>query len=82
METYNRNNTSRGGDGWFCYCDADYICFVQENYKIGHIVSREELIKCCWRNWYRQKTSEFSCGYIVPIEKLKYYRTYHCIDLR
>lgn len=28
IETYNRNNTSRGGDGWFCYCDADYLCFV------------------------------------------------------
>lgn len=28
IETYNRNNVSRGGDGWFCYCDADYLCFV------------------------------------------------------
>jgi len=28
IETYNRNNTSRGGEGWFCYCEADYLCFV------------------------------------------------------
>lgn len=28
VETYNRNNTTRGGDGWACYCEADYMCFV------------------------------------------------------
>jgi predicted AAA+ superfamily ATPase len=28
VETYNRNNVKRGGDGWICYCDADYLCFV------------------------------------------------------
>lgn len=28
IETYNRNNVKRGGDGWLCYCEADYLCFV------------------------------------------------------
>lgn len=28
IETYNRNNVSRGGDGWLCYCEADYLCFI------------------------------------------------------
>lgn len=28
VETYNRNNVKRGGAGWACYCDADYLCFV------------------------------------------------------
>lgn len=28
VEIYNRNNRSRGGDGWLCYCEADYLCFV------------------------------------------------------
>lgn len=82
VEIYNRNNTSRNGEGWFAYCEADYICFVQENYKLGHIVAVYELAQCCWNNWYRKKDSGFSRGYIVPIDKLKYYKTYHCIDLR
>ena len=82
VEIYNRNNISRNGLGWFAYSEADYICFVQENYKLAHIVAVDELTKCCWNNWYRQSDSDFSRGYIVPINKLKYYRTYHCMDLR
>lgn len=81
VETYNRNNQKRGGEGWFCYCEADYLCFVQEEHNIAHIVKRDELIKHCWSNHYREVNSDFSRGYIVPIYKLKEYSSYYCLQL-
>lgn len=81
IETYNINNVKRGGQGWFAYCEADYLCFVQEEYKIAHIVDRAELVRNCWSNLYRQKNSYFSRGYIVPIDKLKKYESYFCLRL-
>lgn len=81
VETYNRNNIKRNGQGWFAYCEADYLCFVQEEYNVAHIVDRSELVKNCWNNYYKQKYSEFSRGYIVPIEKLRHYHSYRCLEL-
>ena len=81
IETYNRNNVKRGGDGWICYCEADYLCFVQEFWQQAHIVNREELIKQCWGGKYRKVSSPFSEGFIVPIGELKKLNTYHCIQL-
>ena len=81
VETYNQNNVSRNGEGWFCYCEADYLCFVQELWNEAHIVSRDELIKAIWSGNYRKTRSPFSEGYIVPIGELKKYNTYHCIKL-
>lgn len=82
VETYNRNNTTRCGDGWYYYCNADYIAFVQENYKLAHIVDTSELIKDCQNKRYREASSDFSRGYLVPIKRLKEYSSYHCMDLR
>lgn len=28
IELTNNNNKSRNFEGWFCYCEADYIAFV------------------------------------------------------
>ena len=81
IETYNQNNVSRNGDGWFCYCEADYLCFVQEFWQEAHIVSRDELIKAIWSGKYRKVSSPFSDGYIVPIGELKKMDTYHNIKL-
>lgn len=81
IETYNRNNQSRNAEGWFCYCEASFICFVQEKYNIAHIVSREELVRNCWNGFYKQLSSSFSCGYIVPIAALKQYKSYYCLKM-
>lgn len=81
VETLNRNNLSRNYDGWFCYCEADYLCFVQELWQEAHIVSREELIKAIWGGKYRKVSSPFSEGYIVPIGELKKMNTYHNLKL-
>lgn len=81
IETYNTNNVKRGGQGWFSYCEADYLCFVQEEYGVAHIVDRVELVKNCWNGYYKQKYSQFSRGYIVPIDKLRHYNSYRCLQL-
>ena len=80
VETYNRNNVKRGGDGWICYCDADYLCFVEENKQRAHIVLRSELIKNCWSGKYGQSYSQYSRGYIVPIGSLQTYESYYCLE--
>lgn len=81
IETYNINNKRRNGAGWFSYCEADYLCFVQSEKKIAHIVARAELVKKCWNNLYREVNSPFSRGYIVPITCLKHYNSYHSLEL-
>lgn len=81
VEISNRNNRSRNYDGWANYCEADYIAFVQEQNKVAHIVEREELIKNCWRGYYRKATGADAIGYIVPIWKLRQFTTYHCLAL-
>lgn len=81
IETYNQNNVSRNGQGWFCYCEADYLCFVQEFWQEAHIVSRDELVKAIWSGKYRKVSSPFSDGYIVPVGALKQMNTYHCLKL-
>lgn len=81
IETYNRNNISREYEGWLCYCEADYLCFVQEFWQKAHIVNREELIKHCWAGEYRKAKTAYSEGFIVPIGELKKLNTYHCIEL-
>ena len=81
VETYNKNNMNRNYDGWACYCEADYIAFIQISRNVAHIVSRTELIKNCWSGLYREVNSPFSRGYIVPITCLKHYNSYHSLEL-
>ena len=81
VELTNENNISRYGEGWFCYCDADYLCFVQAEKKQAHIVFRDELVRNCWNNKYRKANSRDTSGYIVPIWQLKQYSSYYCLPL-
>ena len=81
IECYNNNNVSRNGKGWFFYCEADFLCFVQETKHVAHIVSREELIRKCNSGAYRTANSPFSRGYIIPIQQLQQYESYYCLNL-
>ena len=81
IEIYNANNISRNGEGWLCYCEADYLCFVQEFWNKAHIVNREELIRHIWAGEYRKVKTAFSEGFIVPVGQLQKLNTYHCIEL-
>ena len=44
IETFCRYNVSRMGQGWYYYCQADYLAFVQEEKRIAHIITRNDLI--------------------------------------
>ena len=81
IEIYNTHNPSRNYDGWFAYCDADYLCFVQTGKKKAHIVFRDELVRNCWADKYRKARSSDTEGYIVPIDRLKEYSSYYCLLL-
>lgn len=84
VETYCQENRSRYGDGWYYYCEADYLAFVQDMKLKAHIVSRYDLVNLCEKNTYRvlHKWDGSSSGYIVPIGDLQKCQSYICIDLK
>lgn len=79
IETYSANNYSRKGAGWYYYCDATYLAFVQEKKGIAHIVAFAELQSYIDNNNPRQCRSPFSEGYVIPIDKLKTFNSYFCL---
>lgn len=81
VELTNTNNRSRNGEGWFAYCEADYLCFVQKEMKKAHIVLLDELVRNCLNKRYRIAYSRDTSGYIVPIEALTKYSSYYCLLL-
>lgn len=81
IETYNENNHTRHGSGWYCYCEADYLAFVQEVNKQAHIISMNDLINYIENHKPRTCRSTFSAGYIIPITELKQFNSYFCLPL-
>ena len=81
IETYNSNNQSHSYKGWFFYCAADYLCFLQEGNKQAHIVSFAELKKNIASNAYRTANSCNATGYLVPLEVVKQLPTYFCLSV-
>lgn len=67
IETYNSNNQSHSFKGWFFYCAAEYICFVQEESRKAHIVKLEDIKEELKRNKYRVASTSNSQGYLLPI---------------
>lgn len=81
IEFTNRNNYSRNYQGWYCYCEAQYLAFIQDAAHKAHIVSRAELIDNCEKNTYRIGRGVDAQGYIVPIAALMHYNSYFCLNL-
>lgn len=81
IEIYNRNNESRNGNGWYCYCEADYVAFVQENRKQAHIVSFRELANMIGKCKPHICRSAFSAGYIIAITELEHFNSYFCLEI-
>jgi len=80
IEYTNLNNRSHSYKGWYCYCEADYMCFYQENLKKAHIISRYDLIQTIENNNYKTASSYNACGYLLPITAVKQMKSYLCID--
>ena len=79
IETYSVNNHSRGGAGWYRYCEAAYLAFVQEKKQMAHIVSFADLQSYIRGNHPRQCRSPFSEGFVIPIDELKSFNSYFCL---
>ena len=72
IETYNRNNwKSRPNcEGWYYYCEAQYIAFVQEWNKVAYVVEMDKLKAFINQGIYGECCGEFSRGYRVPVQKI------------
>lgn len=79
IETYNSNNKSHSFKGWFFYCRAEFLCFLQEGKRTAHIVALDELKKNIAANAYRTANSSNASGYLVPLEAVKSLPSYFCM---
>ena len=81
IETYNRNNRQRNGIGWYYYCEAEFLAFVQQKYAIAHIISRYDLIQLAESGLYRKRQSAEAEGYCIPVSALADCKSYTKIIL-
>lgn len=79
IETYNSYNRSHSNKGWFFYCAAEYICFLQENSHKAHIVLLDELKEDIKAHRYRLASTSSTQGYLLPVETLTKYKSYHLL---
>ena len=77
IETYNENNFSRNYQGWFYYCCADYLAFVQEVKKEIHIISRADLIELC-KNLNEKNFGSIG-GFLLPLARVKQAKSYQLL---
>ncbi len=82
IETYNTNNASRNNAGWFFYCEADFLAFVQQCRRLAHIVSRRDIVNLCESNQFPiRHMGNISQGYTIPISALERCPSYYKLDL-
>lgn len=81
IETYNECNKSHAKQGWYFYCCASFICFCQEDSKLGHIISYEDLRQAVETKQYREVSTRSTKGYLLPIEAVKALPSYFCLLL-
>lgn len=81
IETHNINNYSRGGCGWYYYCEAEYLAFVQEKLNKAHIVSRNDIIDIVNSGTVPLRHSSETYGYCIPINVLSKCDSYTCLSI-
>lgn len=81
VEYANQNNKSHNYQGWYCFCEAEYIAFVQQNKHKAHIVSRYDLINKVNNNNYRAASSYNACGFLMPISDLIQCPSYFLLEV-
>ena len=83
IETWCVENVSRHGKGWFYYCEADYIGFVQPDLHLLHIVDYQELKNLIKNNYFKSLTKYDGTaqGLCVPITALAQLGSYQLIPI-
>lgn len=76
IETYNAYNKSHSYKGWFFYCQAIYLCFLQEQSKAAHIVSFDDVRQAIAANHYREVSTATTKGILIPVDELKVMPSY------
>lgn len=78
IETDNYNNVSRKFQGWYYYCEASFLCFVQSEKGLAHIVSHSDLDSLLNSKTYRTARSGAgdTKGLIVPLDDLMQLKSY------
>lgn len=79
VETYNEQNTSHSNKGWFFYCRANHICFLQEKSRKAHFILFEDLKTLIDGKKYREAFTANTTGLLVPIGDIKKLPSYLCI---
>ena len=81
IENYNSNIKSHNLEGWFNYCEAEYICFLQPHNKQAFIVAFDELRQNIQENSYRSASSSNATGFLMPIYVLQGFNSYFLLEL-
>lgn len=71
IETYNRNNYSRNYLGWYYYCEADYLAFVQEKFGRALIISRYEIVQLVEGGRFKTFHSFDTAGVCIPVNEIE-----------
>lgn len=71
IETYNSNNISRNYLGWYYYCEADYLAFVQEKFGRALIINRNEIIQLVESGRFRTFHSFDTAGVCIPVSEIE-----------
>lgn len=81
VEYQNYNNKKRDYKGWYYYCQAEYICFVQQENHKAYIVKFEELKQDIKKNRYRSAPSNDTWGFLVPVAAVEKYSSCYCMEV-
>lgn len=81
IEYQNDNNKKRNYKGWYYYCEAEYICFVQQENHKAYIVKFEELKQDIKKNKYRSAPSSDTWGFLVPVSAVESYSSCYCMEV-
>ena len=81
IEYSNIHNKSHNYNGWYYYCEADYLAFVQQNRHKCHIVSRYDLINSINNNNYRTANTYSSSGFLMPVSALTTLPSYFLLEV-
>lgn len=78
IEMLNYNNVSRKYKGWYYYCEASFLCFVQSEKGTAHIVSHSDLDNLLNSKTYRTASSGAgdTKGLVVPLDDIKQLQSY------
>ena len=81
IEYQNYNNIKHKYLGWFKYCKAEWICFVQETARKAYIVSFDELKETIEKNKFRTACGIDASGFLLPFSALEQFESLFCLEL-